>query len=97
MPVPEVALHQVGLPKEAGVGLFETATYTCSHCQTVVIMNPARKRERGYCRGCDSYICDPCTEIRSKTFECKTARQIEDEILARAERQGSIIIPRGVI
>lgn len=37
---------------------YESATVTCAHCQTVVILNPLRTRERGYCRKCDHYICD---------------------------------------
>lgn len=39
-------------------GVFESATVTCKHCQTVVVLNPQRERERGYCRKCDGYVCD---------------------------------------
>ena len=38
--------------------VFESATTTCSHCHTVVILNPDRTRPRNYCRKCDRYICD---------------------------------------
>jgi len=86
MPVPEDMLHKVGLPAQAGKGLFETKTYTCSHCQYIVIMNPERTRERGYCRGCDSYICDPCAAKRAKDFSCKTYAQTLDEAITRAQK-----------
>ena len=44
----------------SGGGLFEAATTTCSHCQRIVVLNPDRTRERGYCRKCVHYICDEC-------------------------------------
>ena len=36
----------------------EVATLTCCHCGCVVILNPERTRERGYCRKCYAYRCD---------------------------------------
>jgi uncharacterized paraquat-inducible protein A len=42
----------------SGGGLLEAPTLTCSHCNCVVILNPQRRRERGYCARCDHYICD---------------------------------------
>jgi hypothetical protein len=49
---------RAGLPPESGKGLWESATMKCAHCGTIVIMNPDRSRSRGYCRRCDSYVCD---------------------------------------
>jgi hypothetical protein len=43
--------------------MMEMATITCSHCKGVVVLNPERKRERGYCPKCDQYICDNCHAI----------------------------------
>ena len=51
-----------------GGGLAENATYTCSHCQRIVVINPLRTRERGYCRTCDHYVCDLCTGQPCLTF-----------------------------
>ena len=76
-----------GLPNGAGRGLFEAPSYTSRHCQSVVIMNPARTRERAYCRGCDSYLCDGCGAIRGQTYTCKTFEQVIDEVLTAAEKQ----------
>ena len=39
---------------------YESATITCAHCNTVVILRPDRSRPRGYCRKCDAYVCDLC-------------------------------------
>ena len=85
--VPDATVIAAGLPPGAGRGLFETATYTCSHCQTVVVMNPLRTRERAYCRGCDHYLCDACGAIRAANGGlCKTFHQIADEVMSAAEQ-----------
>jgi hypothetical protein len=39
-------------------GLYESPTIRCSHCGTMVVINPQRTRARGYCAKCDHYICD---------------------------------------
>lgn len=57
---------------------FESATITCSHCQTIVILNPDRSRERNHCPTCDHYICDVCAEIRKNTLVCRTMNAILD-------------------
>lgn len=67
-----------GLPQ-----IFEAPTYTCKHCQRIVVMNPDRKRERAYCRGCDHLICDPCAAIKAQTMTCRTFDQVIDEILTK--------------
>jgi len=85
--VPDALVVAHGLPVGSGRGLFEAPTYTCSHCQTVVVMNPARTRERAYCRGCDHYLCDGCGATRAANGGlCKTFNQIADEIISAAEK-----------
>lgn len=56
--------------------LFESATYSCVHCQRVVILNPLRTRPRSYCQKCDDYQCDDCSVL-----PCKPFAQVIDEIL----------------
>ncbi len=68
------------MPPRSGQGLFEVPTYTCNHCPQVVVMNPLRRRPRGYCRKCDSYICDRCNGILAATRECKPYEQVLDEL-----------------
>ena len=36
----------------------ELPTFTCCHCQRVVVMHPERKRVRNWCPNCDHYTCD---------------------------------------
>lgn len=75
---------------------FEADTYTCSHCQAVVILNPNRKRERYKCPGCQHHICDNCSAKRFAGEPCKTFWQKADEILEQSVRQtesGPIILP----
>ena len=92
-PVPDALIAAVGLPPGSGRGLFEAPTYTCSHCQFVVVLNPKRNRERAYCRGCDHMICDGCGVERAAGAKCRTMKQVIDEILAEAERQAEPVPP----
>lgn len=78
--VSDELMVKLGYPVGAGKGLYESATYTCSHCNTVVIIEPKRTRERGFCRGCGQRICDPCNLIRSQNYECKTMERIINEM-----------------
>lgn len=58
----------------------ECATFTCSHCQQVLIINPLRNRERAYCTGCDHYLCDNCGAVRALNGgKCRTFKQIIEE------------------
>ena len=90
--VPDEVMVKDGLPPGAGRGVFESATYTCSHCEYVVVLNPNRTREREYCRGCDSYICDGCGEQKKLGKPCKTYAQIIDEAMNAAAKQSDLII-----
>ena len=71
--------------------LFESATLTCSHCQRVVVLNPDRSRERGYCTKCDNYLCDQCALVRAQTGDCKTFGEIMDEVELTALKASLII------
>lgn len=75
----------MGYPVGAGRGLYESATYTCSHCSAVVVMEPKRTRERGFCRGCNQRICDACVAVKAQTLTCKTMTQIVDETITAAD------------
>ena len=90
-PVSDAEMVKNDLPAGAGRGLFEAPTYTCSHCQYVVFINPKRNRERTYCRGCDSYICDACGELKKNGAPCKTHAQAVDEYLNSISK--NLILP----
>lgn len=72
---------------------MELPTYTCSHCQRVVVMNPERHRPRYTCRGCSHMICDGCAAIREAGAPCKTFKQVVEEALEQAERPANLIMP----
>lgn len=76
-----------GLPPGAGRGVFESATYTCNHCNFVVVINPLRTRARGYCVKCDHYVCDACEAARVITGVCRTMQQIIEETQEAAVKQ----------
>jgi hypothetical protein len=64
--IPEHVAMRLGYhPSEVREGaVLSAATYSCSHCQAVVVMNLLRTRERAYCQKCDQYICDGCDIAR---------------------------------
>jgi len=78
--IPEEVTHRQGLPVGAAQGLFEAPTFTCSHCQKVVVLNPLRNRERAWCRKCDHYLCDPCGGILHATGICRPYRAMLDDL-----------------
>ena len=56
--------------------VFESATITCSHCHVIVVLNPLRTRERGYCGRCHHYVCDApgCNDV------CRPMGQLIDHL-----------------
>jgi DNA-directed RNA polymerase subunit RPC12/RpoP len=72
--------------RPAGGALLERATYTCTHCSAVVVMNPDRTRERYKCRGCNHLICDGCAALRAAGGPCHTVQQKYDESCVAAEQ-----------
>ena len=91
----EIDNRAVGM-SGAGVVHFEADTYTCSHCERVVILNPDRKRERYKCGGCSHHICDDCAAKKIAGGGCRTYAQFIDELRERDLRQpepGKLILP----
>lgn len=68
--------------------VLEIATFTCKHCQRIVIKNPDRQRERTFCRGCQHLICDNCAAIKAQTLTCRTFDQVVDELLTKELSNG---------
>jgi hypothetical protein len=93
----EVDHRNAGAPAPGGIPkYFEADTYTCSHCNGVVVMNPLRKRERYKCNGCFHHVCDDCAAKLAAGAPCKTMNQVADEIREQALRQPeqpTIILP----
>lgn len=68
-----------GLPAGAGRGLFESSTFTCHHCQKVVVNDPKRTRPRSWCKKCDHYICDGCGAQLFMTGVCRPFKKVIEE------------------
>lgn len=76
--------------------IFESATITCSHCGSVVVLNPNRTRPRHWCGKCDHYICDNPVCVA----DCHPLKQLLDEletqaIQAEAATKSTIWLPTG--
>lgn len=90
--IPDWMARRAGIPAK---GLFEAAIITCAHCQTGVVLNPQRTRERAYCAKCDRYLCDTCGAIMGQTKECRSmARRLDElqERVALAQQRGTIAL-----
>ena len=83
-----------GLPTSAGRPLFECATYTCTHCERVVVMEQTRTRPRYKCGGCSHLICDPCAAEKQAVYGglCVTYKQKLDAVVEREIRTESGLI-----
>ena len=59
----------------------ELVTLSCIHCNAIVILNPARKRERGHCFKCNRYVCDYCNAaMRAPGYVHRPFAQIKDMV-----------------
>lgn len=83
----DVAPGYVGLLVGKGQK-FESGFVCCSHCQSEIILNPLRTRDRGYCPKCDRYICDSCAAELHRLGVCRTWAQVVDEIYEAAVKEG---------
>jgi hypothetical protein len=83
--VPQEVLASTGgrfHPMGTGGETFESATVTCAHCNVIVILNPNRTRERGYCYKCDQYVCD----LPGCNSECRSFIKSLDVLKEQAGR-----------
>lgn len=71
-----------GIPVEGlDITRAEFHTYTCTHCNGIVVMHPKRTRERYKCVGCNHHICDGCAAKAHEGEACKTMQQRYEESL----------------
>ena len=76
-----------GLAPDGLPTVFESDTYTCTHCSCVVVLALNRERERYKCSGCRHHICDHCAALAFQGEPCKTMQQKYDEHCERVTRQ----------
>ena len=75
-------------PSMAGSNVIEADTMTCAHCKNVVVPNPARVRERGFCKRCMHYVCDFCAiEMDGPDYVHKPFAAKVDEAYAAARKE----------
>ncbi len=79
------------MPGVPGGTVLERATYTCAHCQVMIVKNPDRVRPRGWCEHCDKYVCDLCDGR-----ECASADRMFDALQNALER-GDMVSSTGLI
>jgi hypothetical protein len=70
----------------AGGQVLEAPVIACAHCQAIVIVNPDRQRERGWCSRCDKYLCDECVGLMRVTLECRSFARRLDRVQEETER-----------
>lgn len=88
--VPDEVVVRQGMPAGSGKGLYETACYTCSHCEADVIKNPSRTRPRGFCLGCNHVICDACdAAYHASAHKCVPFKAFAEEMRNAAEKGDS--------
>lgn len=95
-PIPDEIALAAGLPLGAGRGLFEAPTFTCSHCNRVVLVNPRRSEPLCWCSGCDHYLCHRCNAVWVATRICKPFKAFLAELqeaVARGHGVSSIVNP----
>lgn len=78
-------LALLGLPK-----LFKSPTYTCSHCDRIVVKHPLRTRNRFECPQCDKLICDdPCAVRYQLDGVCRCQSKRIQEWIDSVHKQSS--------
>ncbi len=50
--------NRMGGVAVAGSTKLEVPTFTCAHCNRIVILRPERSRDREVCRKCMKVVCD---------------------------------------
>ena len=76
--------------RASGGKLVELATLTCIHCNTIYVLNPERKKRRGYCKRCHAYICD----APGCNFDCNPTEECV-ELAHRYNTLGEYFLSRG--
>ncbi len=81
------ALGGVPVP---GNTVVELDTWTCKHCQAVVLKNPDRTRPREVCRKCMAVVCDKCV-LWCEPFSKLTDALLDGKLHTVAEHR--LILP----
>jgi hypothetical protein len=69
--------------------IFESEIVICSHCHRGVVLRKDRTRPRGYCPGCDRYVCDLCEGARATTG-CTNLERVFAELAEKEIKQDAL-------
>lgn len=83
---PQDVAHVPGAPAVGEGEVFERDFLVCSHCERMIVLNPLRTRDRGYCQKCHAFICDGCEDLRVRTGACVPMKQVLDRAATIAEK-----------
>ncbi len=81
-----------GIPVPGGVEV-ELDTWTCAHCQAIVLKNPDRTRPREVCRKCMKVVCDGPCALWCEPFEKLTDALLDGKIYRAKE--SPLLLPSG--
>lgn len=100
--------HSPGIPEElarrwaaqgtvvkAGSTVLEAGSYTCAHCQFIVIKNKNRTRPREICRKCMAIVCDRASCV----LECQPFEVLIERVTAgkalHVDPTTNLLLPMG--
>jgi hypothetical protein len=88
-----------GLPTGYGRKKFESATFTCNHCERVVAIvykGLTRHRDCAWCKKCDHYLCDDCGTALHKTGVCYPFKAMIEDLRNKHVQTGRVPSPSEV-
>ena len=87
--LPDGVVVPQGMPPGSGHGVFECATFTCSHCEKVVAIMDRKKADAicGFCSGCNHRLCTACTTKRAKDGVCLPLKALAEQLMNVAAKQ----------
>lgn len=78
-----------------GTGKLEAASYTCPHCNSIVVKNPRRTRPREICRKCMAVVCDRAScVLECQPFEVLIERVSSGKVL-HVDPSTNLLLPAG--
>lgn len=84
-----------GTVVKPGTGKLEAGSYTCVHCQVIVVKNPRRTRPREVCRKCMAVVCDRASCV----LECQPFDVLVEKVTSgkalQVDPTTNLLLPTG--
>jgi len=89
----DIPVRLRGITPIVGEGeVKEFDTKNCTHCESNIVLNPLRTRNREICPHCHHYICDRCYQILKATGQCIPFKKIVDKLFDSVVKGEPLII-----